>query len=774
VLAVHLIKVTGVAGAERHLLALLPALRERGVDARLVVLADPGGHAAGLIAAAQARGVPVGSVRILADGDVSLFARLSHLLRGLGPAIVHTHLIHADVYGIPAARLAGVPAVVTTRHNDDAFRRRWPVRVVNRALWRRVQAGIAVSAAVSRFSVDVEGAEREKLAVIHHGLDLADYRHERDTIRRALGCNPDGLLVGMIGRLTEQKGIAHGLEAFAAIGGRIPGAQLVIVGDGPLRERLIARAKALGLANRARFLGWRDDAARLMAGLDVFLMPSLWEGFGIVLLEAMAQATAIVASDAGAIPEIVEHGQSALLAPPRDAYGLADHLRTLLEDGSTRARIGQAGRTRLLERFTVDRMVTETLALYKRLAPQTQKGVAGEMRRLRIMAVIARLNVGGPAVNVLQTAARLDPASFETRVVCGRVAPEEGDMSYLAHSLGVQPIVIRQLGPALCPWNDLISLVRLHRLMRRMRPDVVHTHTAKAGFVGRLAAHVAGVPVVVHTYHGHVLRGYFGPLKGRIFLGLERWAARWSQCVLTLTEALRCELAETLRVTTADRIRVMPLGLDLAPFTATVRQAGRFRASIGVATGVPLIGIVGRLAPVKDHDLFVRAAAEVVRREAAARFVVVGDGALRGSVERQVAALGLGTAFIFTGWRRDMPAVYSDLDVTVISSRNEGTPVTAIEALASGCPVVATAVGGVPELLEHGRLGRLVASREAADLAAAILAELAHPAALGPERSVLAARHSLEAHAQAIGALYRGLLGQEPGHGACRAGRGGI
>jgi glycosyltransferase involved in cell wall biosynthesis len=364
---VHLMKSTGVAGAERHLLALLPGLRARGVDAQLMVLAERRGGADALIAAARRLGVPVRGVRIFADCDPSLVWRLRGLLRELRPAIAHTHLVHADIHGIPAARLAGVPVVVTTRHNDDAFRRRPPLRWIHRALWRPVQAGIAVSEAVARFSVEIEGAPPRKLTVIHHGLDLPDYRPEREGIRRSLGCDSGELLVGMVGRLTEQKGMALGLEAFAAIAARVPRAQLLVVGDGPLRERLTARAQDLGLAGRTRFLGWRDDAARLMVGLDVFLAPSRWEGFGIVLLEAMAQATAIVASDVGAIPEIVEHGASALLAAPGEARQLADHLRTLLEDEQERARIGRAGRARLLERFTIDRMVAETCELYNSL-----------------------------------------------------------------------------------------------------------------------------------------------------------------------------------------------------------------------------------------------------------------------------------------------------------------------------------------------------------------------------------------------------------------------
>ncbi len=391
---------------------------------------------------------------------------------------------------------------------------------------------------------------------------------------------------------------------------------------------------------------------------------------------------------------------------------------------------------------------------------------AGGERRLRVVAVIARLNVGGPAVNVLLTAAHLDPRAHAATVVCGRVASFEGDMGYLARSLGVEPVVIPQLGPALNPFADLVALLRLYRLMRRLRPDVVHTHTAKAGFLGRLAARLAGVPVVVHTFHGHVLAGYFGPLRSRVFLLMERLAARWSHCVVTLTDGLAGDLTETCRITTRDRVRVVPLGLDLEPFTLTPRHTGRFRSSIGAPEGAPLVGIVGRLAQVKDPDLFVRAAAEVAREVPTARFVVVGDGELRAAIEGKVAALGLGRMFTFTGWRRDMPDVYSDLDVVAITSHNEGTPVTAIEALAAGCPVVATAVGGVPELLEHGRLGRLVPSRGAPDFARGILDQLSGPDRPEAVRRSIAVRYGIDTHVRVLADLYRELLGR--GHNGPR------
>ncbi len=381
-------------------------------------------------------------------------------------------------------------------------------------------------------------------------------------------------------------------------------------------------------------------------------------------------------------------------------------------------------------------------------------------RPIRVMRIIARLNVGGPALHVVLLTERLAPPNFESLLVCGQVGPHEGDMTYLLEARGITPHVIPQLGRALSPWRDAVTLLKLWRLMRRWRPDVVHTHTAKAGFVGRVAAWLAGVSVRVHTFHGHVFRGYFGPLQTRLFLALERLTARLSDRLITISPRLRDELVETYRIASAEKFAVVPLGLELRPYLETPRGEGVFRARYGIPPRAPLIGIVGRLVPIKNHALFLRAAALLRRRLTEAHFVVVGDGELRAALEAQAAALGLGDAVTFTGFLRDLRPVYSDLDVLVIASENEGTPVSIIEALAAGVSVASTAVGGVPDLLRDGERGHLAPVGDAHALAEAILAAYTErdPARQEALRQAIGAEYGAERLARDLATLYRQLL----------------
>lgn len=376
------------------------------------------------------------------------------------------------------------------------------------------------------------------------------------------------------------------------------------------------------------------------------------------------------------------------------------------------------------------------------------------------MRIIARLNIGGPAIHVALLTQRFGPPDYESQLVCGNIDEAEGDMAYFARERGVEPVIVPALGRALNPIGDLRTIWTLYRMMRRYQPDVVHTHTAKAGFTGRIAAWLAGVPVIVHTFHGHVFRGYFSPAKTRLFLLLERLTARMSDAVITLTEALKREIADEFHVTRSDRIVVLPLGFDLSPFLSAERRNGAFRREWGVADDALLIGIVGRLVPVKNHALFLQAAAQVYAARPETRFALVGDGELRAELEAQVDALGLRDAVIFTGWQRDLARVYADLDMLVISSVNEGTPVSVIEALSAGCPVVTTAVGGLPDLLEGGRLGALVPSEDADALAAALL-DPQKPQPDAATRQLMHQRYSVDRLVSDLDSLYRSLLRQK-------------
>jgi glycosyltransferase involved in cell wall biosynthesis len=349
-------------------------------------------------------------------------------------------------------------------------------------------------------------------------------------------------------------------------------------------------------------------------------------------------------------------------------------------------------------------------------------------QRVRVVRIIARLNIGGPAIHTVLATAGLDREQFETTLVAGRPGAAEGDMGYYADLHGVEIAEIPELGRDISPFDDVRALLKLVRLLRRLRPDIVHTHTAKAGTLGRVAALLARVPVRVHTFHGHVFDGYFSPWKTALFLQVERTLARFTTRVLTVSEGQQRELSDKFGVAPRERVEVVPLGLDLSALAANSAR-GELRAELGITPLAPLIGIVGRMVPIKNHDLFFEAAALLRKNFTDARFVVVGAGEREQELRALAERLHLSANTHFLGWRRDLDRIYADLDVVALTSRNEGTPVALIEALAAGVPVCATAVGGVPDLLRNGERGVLVAPPFTPERFAAGLTRALEPAA---------------------------------------------
>lgn len=313
-------------------------------------------------------------------------------------------------------------------------------------------------------------------------------------------------------------------------------------------------------------------------------------------------------------------------------------------------------------------------------------------KRLKVARIIARLNIGGPAIQAcyLHQALR---SEFDTVLIAGRLDEGEGDMSYLLKSDdGVQ-----WLGTMSRPvriWSDITSLFRLVRILRRERPDIVHTHTAKAGTVGRVAALFAGVPVLVHTYHGHTFRGeYFGPALTRVYLAIERFLARFTDVLVTVSESQASELSNEFRIAPRSKFRVLRNGYDLAPFTGSPRRA-ELRREWGISDSEFLVVWAGRLVPVKNVELLAAIIREA-RANAALRFVVVGDGSERDKLQSLLDGCD---NVRLVGWSSDMPAVWAAADVALVTSKNEGAPSALIEAMAAARPFVSTPAGGVLDL----------------------------------------------------------------------------
>ncbi|CEP67179.1 Glycosyl transferase, family 1 [Moorella glycerini] len=325
----------------------------------------------------------------------------------------------------------------------------------------------------------------------------------------------------------------------------------------------------------------------------------------------------------------------------------------------------------------------------------------------RVARVITRLNIGGPAIHTTHLTERLNnDGLFDSMLVCGSLAAGEGGMEDFARQHGVEPFHISELGREISLFDDLKALRKLYRLFRLYRPVIVHSHTAKAGTLARVAARLARVPVIVHTFHGHVFSGYFSTRKTKLFILIERFLAHLTDAILVLSPEQQRDILG-FGIGKPGKVKIVPLGIDLEPYLHGVR--GRLRAELGLAGDVRLIGIVGRLTAIKNHNLFLKAAKALLdSSDIPLHFVVVGDGELRQELEDVTKQLDITEHVTFLGWRKDMPDIYRDLDVLALTSNNEGTPVTIIEAMAAGCPVVATRVGGVPDMIQDGVTGMLV------------------------------------------------------------------
>lgn len=318
---------------------------------------------------------------------------------------------------------------------------------------------------------------------------------------------------------------------------------------------------------------------------------------------------------------------------------------------------------------------------------------------LTIARVIARLNIGGPAIQaILMTEAFLQKG-YRSILLTGAVPASEGNMEYMAHDRNIIPIKIRTMSRGISWHKDLAAFWQLIRILYREKPDVIHTHTAKAGTLGRLAAIATGVPVRVHTFHGHVFRGYFSPLVTRMFLCIERFLARNTDCIIAVSDSQKHELAHVYRIAPAEKISVIPLGFDLGAFLAVNGRVGTFRNSLGCEPDTFLVGWVGRLAAIKDPGLFLQCARHLEGYSRDLRFALIGDGELRTQCEEEIDADALAHTVRLAGWQRHMDHVYADVDLVVSTSINEGTPVALLEAMASGKAVISTDVGGARDLM---------------------------------------------------------------------------
>jgi glycosyltransferase involved in cell wall biosynthesis len=387
---------------------------------------------------------------------------------------------------------------------------------------------------------------------------------------------------------------------------------------------------------------------------------------------------------------------------------------------------------------------------------------------IRILRVIARLNMGGPALHVSYLSAGLRDRGYETTLVAGSVSTGEQSMAYVAEERGVPVHLMPHLHREISPIQDILATFRLAKMIREQRPHILHTHTAKAGAIGRLAAVVAGKarpPIVVHTFHGHVLRGYFGGFRTAVFRGLERLLAPVADTLIAVSPEVRDDLV-ALNVAPPEKFEVIRLGIELDERVVHAQEERkRTRRVMGVPDDRFLVGWIGRMTGVKRGADVLRAFRLLRDQGVDATLCMVGDGPEREQLEALASNLGLMHDCLFAGYQEDVGPFFAAFDAFLLPSANEGTPVTAIESIASGCPVVATRVGGVPDVVEEGVDGFMV---EPGDLEA--IADRLGRLAADPElrarmgaagRQRVLPRYAVERLVDDVDSLYRSLLARK-------------
>jgi glycosyltransferase involved in cell wall biosynthesis len=386
---------------------------------------------------------------------------------------------------------------------------------------------------------------------------------------------------------------------------------------------------------------------------------------------------------------------------------------------------------------------------------------------IRVLRVIARLNMGGPALHVAYLSAGLRERGYDTTLVAGSLARGESSMAFVADAAGVPVVQLPQLHREVSAVYDALSVARLARLIRERRPHILHTHTAKAGAVGRVAARLAGdarPPIVVHTFHGHVLHGYFGPAKAEAFRRVEQALARDTTRLIAVSPEVRDDLVG-LGVAPREKFAVVRLGVELEQRTHAREEArAQFRRLFGVPEDRFVVGWIGRMTAVKRLPDVLATFRRLRDRGVEATLCLVGEGPDRDEVEALAQRLGIMRDCLFVGYQREVAPYYAFFDALLLPSANEGTPVVAIEALAAGLPVVATDVGGVGDVVEDGVDGFLVAAGDVDALADRLQRLAADPGLrqrlgeAGAER--VPERYAVERLVDDMDGLYRELLAE--------------
>ena len=669
-------------------------------------------------------------------------AMIHQSLAGLGPILFRYGMVSLWVYVCHSLAheeyLARAERAATTL---ERVRRRLSVRArrwIERTVIRRCHHVIVLSEFMKQQVMATHGIVSKDITVVPGAADPATFypAHDRNEIRRELKLPETRTVLFTVRNLVPRMGLENLLEAMTMLEEEQRNLLLLIGGEGQLRPRLEELIRSRGLQDSVQLLGFvpEDQLAKYYQASDLVVLPTLQlEGFGLVTVEALACGTPVVGTPVGAIPEVLSTVDPLLVTEGTDGLSLAKTLRLLLkrfrDQPGERERFSKKGREVVERRYNWAAHTADLDRLFASLSKEKQAP-----RARKVIHVITRLDYGGSAQNTMLTALGHDRAQFEPLVVAGypgcwdaqggQAATEENCRQL--EKAAIRWMLLPSLTREVHPIKDAQALWQLIRLFRQEQPALVHTHTSKAGVLGRVAAWLARVPVIVHTPHGHVFYGHFGLFRSWLFLQIERVLSALTDRLIALTEAERQDYLDRA-VGEADRFVVVPSGIDRERFGRARVQGKQQPDWFGCPPEALIVGSVGWLTDVKGHEYLIEAVAKLKPDFPSLHLVIIGSGDRHDALLHQSELAGLRDAVHLLGHRDDIEACLAGMDLFVLPSLNEGMGRALIEAMAAGLPVIASRVGGIPAVISHERTGLLVPPGDADALAEALRRLLDRP-----------------------------------------------
>jgi len=680
----------------------------------------------------QSAGVPVYSLDMPRGiPDPRAVRKLAALVRECRPDVVHSHMVHANLLARATRLFAPMPVLVCTAHNlreeSEKGGPTWHKELLYRVTDSLADETTIISHAAYQRYVSVGAVPPHKFSVVPNGVDtdrFAPSTEARRRARRELGFRDEFVWMA-VGRMVVQKDYPNLLRAFARI--QSPKSCLMIVGKGPLQPELEALAASLGLGDRVRFAGVRPDLEHWYNAADAFVNSSAFEGLSAALLEAAATALPAVVTNVGGNAEIYSPETGGYVVPPYDSAALAAAMqRILLLRDADRQQMGNAAREHCLKTYSLASVLTQWEKLYERLDPNRSAGAIqtpltharGSLlsrnltsrdregavlqplsplsKPLKVLYVITRAERGGAQVHVNDLIQGLNG-----RVQAVLATGESGYLSDQVQRAGVTVHRLRRLIRPIQPWTDLRAIFDLVKLIRKEKPDVIHAHTSKAGLIGRLASILTRTPALF-TAHTWSFNEGSSSVQDKISALVERALAWLGGRIILVSDANRRSALEN-RIGTGPQLSTVWNGIPDHP---------SLQAKHGV-NPVPRIVMVARFVSQKDHETLLRALAGVPMPWSLS---LPGDGPLLEAVKTLAEQLGIRDRIDFPGACETVPQLLAQSDIFVLSSKHEGLPISILEAMRAGLPVIATDTGGISESVDDGVTGYLVKRQDAVQL----------------------------------------------------------